>query len=58
MQECVDCGQEAIHFPVVGFFGDVDPYCAYCFHGVSMEKAADIESCPECQEKLEELQNV
>ena len=58
MEECVLCGSVAIHFPVVGFFGDVDPYCGYCFHGAPMEYAAKHEGCIECQEKLEELQNV
>ena len=52
MNECVQCGKEAIHFPVVGFYGDTDPYCGYCYHGVSMDKAVDLEGCGECEEAL------
>ena len=56
--KCQYCGDEAIHFPVVDFFGETANLCAYCFHGVSMKKAVDIEGCRECEEALAKTRKV
>lgn len=33
MNECLICGEEAKHFPLVGWAGDSEAYCCYCFTG-------------------------
>ena len=56
MERCTLCGKkEVVHYPVVGWFGDTEPYCGFCFHGVSMKDAVESEGCEVCEEKLEEL---
>lgn len=56
MEECLICGDKAIHFPVFDWAGTEEPYCGYCFHGVSMEQAVELEGCENCSEELELVQ--
>ena len=43
---CVQCGEKVLadtdngHEPVLGFFGESEFYCEFCFHGTEVEAKA------------------
>lgn len=43
---CVNCGARVLadtdngHEPIVGFFGESEFYCEFCFHGSEIEATA------------------